>query len=185
MKQKVLDTEDIFFLNLDEDLKFYAKASGFDFEMEPLSLYEEASMSMYVMHIAQELLENPEYSPLIDSLEYPDLKEDGEVEFRPIDTKKLSDLKYVISYLPSSFASLVDNVAFFNKVVKNITKNGQKIAIRNPNNAEKPIMINTFLDFVKYVKGKNIHLLKILEDLFNQYSEWENATSIDPSEVKN
>lgn len=185
MKSKVFNTEDVFFLNLDEDLKFYAKSAGFDFEFVPLSLYEEASMSMYVMRIAQELLENPEYAPLIDSLEYPEMGDNDEVKFRPIDTKKLSDLKYVIAFLPPSFASLVDNVSFFNKTIKGITKNGQKIAIRNPNNAEQPIIINTFMDFVKYVKGKNIHLQAILEELYKQYSDWEAETSIDPSDVKN
>lgn len=185
MKQKVLDTEDIFFLNLDEDLKFYASSAGFDFEIIPLSLYEEASMSMYVMRIAQELLETPDYQELIASLEYPEIKENGEITLRPINTKKLADLKYVISYLPQSFASLVDNVSFFNKAVKAITKNGQRIAVKNPNNAEKPIVIDSFLDFVKYVKGKNIHLQRILEELYTQYSEWENATVLDPSEVKN
>lgn len=185
MKPKILPTEDVFFLNLDEDLSFYAKSAGFDFELAPLSLYEEASMSMYVMKIAQELLENSDYAHLIESIEYPEVKDTGEIEHRPINTKKLSDLKYIVSFLPASFANLVDNVSFFNKTVRGITKNGQKIAIRNPNNSEAPIIISTFLDFVKYVKGKNIHLQRIIEDLFDQYSEWEKALDIDPVEVKN
>lgn len=185
MKSRELTKEDVFFINLDEDLSVWGKAAGFDFEMSPMSLYEEASMSMYVMKIAQELLADPEYQQLVETIEYPEVRSDGELILREIDLTKISDLKYVISYLPNSFGNLVDNVAFFNKVVRSITKNGQKIAVKNPNNAEKPIMINTFMDFVKYVKGKNIHLQRILEELYNQYSEWEQGIEVDPIEVKN
>lgn len=185
MKSKELPAEDIFFLNLEEDVSINVETSGFNFEIVPLSLYEEASMSMYVMTIAQELLENDDYKELIDSLEVPEVDGDGNVKYRKINLSKLSDLKFLISYLPSNFATLVDNVSFFNKSVRKITKNGQKLAVKHPNNAEKPIIIRTFLDFVKYVKGKNIHLQKILEDLYTSYSEWEKTTDIDPAEVKN
>lgn len=185
MRSKITPTEDVFFLNLDEDISFTAVSCGFEFEMSPLSLYEEASMGMYVMKIAQELIHHPEYNDLIDSLEFPETKETGEIVFRPIDRTKLADLRYILSYLPPSFATLVDNTSFFNKSIKKITKNGQKLAVKNPNNAEKPIIINTFLDFVRYVRGKNVHLQRIIEDLYNQYSEWEKELEIDPVEVKN
>lgn len=184
-KERVLSVEDVFFVNLDEDLSVFIHSSGFDFELAPMSLYEEASMAMYVLKMAQELLENPEYSSLIESLEYPDLKPSGELELVPIDISKMAHVKYVISYLPSSFGNLVDNVSFFNKIVRGITKNGQKIAVKNPNNAEKHIVINTFLDFVKYIKGRNIHLQQILEELYAKYTDWESNTSVDPVEVKN
>lgn len=185
MKQKVFNTEEIFFLNLDEELNFLAKSAGFEFEITPLSLYEEASISMYVMKIAQELLEDPAYLDLVQNLEYPDVLPDGEVNIRPLNLKKMTDLRYAISFLPQSFASLVDNIAFFNKTVTKITKNGQRVAVKNPDNSESPIFINTFLDFVKYVKGKNVHLQRILEDLYIQYSDWEKNTSVDPVDVKN
>lgn len=184
-KERTLSVEDVFFVNLDEDLSVFIHSSGFDFELAPMSLYEEASMAMYVLKIARELLENPEYAPLIESLEYPDLKPSGDLDLVPIDLTKMAHIKYVISYLPSSFGNLVDNVAFFNKVVRGITKNGQRIAVRNPNNAERPIVIYTFLDFIKYIKGKNIHLQQILEELYKQYTDWETNTSVDPIEVKN
>lgn len=185
MKQKVLNPEEVFFLNLDENLNFYAKSAGFDFEIVPMSLYEEASMSMYVIRMAKELLEHPEYASLIETVEYPDLTNPEKIEFRPVDISKLSDLKYIIGYLPQNFATLVDNVAFFNKVVKGITKNGKRVAVRDPHNSENTIVIENFLDFVKYVKGKNIHLQLILEDLYKQYSDWEKETAVDPIEVKN
>lgn len=184
-KERVLSVEDVFFVNLDEDLSVFIHSSGFDFELAPMSLYEEASMAMYVLKMAQELLENPEYATLIESLEYPDIKPTGDIELAPIDISKMAHVKYVVSYLPSSFGNLVDNVSFFNKVVRGITKNGQKIAVKNPNNAEKPIIIDTFLDFVKYIKGKNIHLQQILEELYRKYTDWENNIAVDPIEVKN
>lgn len=189
-KKSTFTSEEKFFINLSEQNIFNIDYQDFQFTLEIPSLLEESALSLSAINAAQIILQNPEYQGLLSKLKYPTFEEtkqeEGEDDFqlveKDLDISKLSHVKYAIRNLPDEFTNTVNNIAYLQLVVKKILYKNQKIWIKNKN---EELEINDFINFVSYVKVKNLRVGALTDYLLTRYLDWLENIEVSPQEVKN
>lgn len=189
-KKSTFTSEEKFFINLSEQNIFNIDYQEFQFTLEIPSLLEESALSLSAINAAQIILQNPEYQSLLSKLKYPTFEEtkqeEGEDDFqlveKDLDISKLSHVKYAIRNLPDEFTNTVNNIAYLQLVVKKILYKNQKIWIKNKN---EELEINDFINFVSYVKVKNLRVGALTDYLLTRYLDWLENIEVSPQEVKN
>lgn len=192
---QAISSEERFFLNLNEELTVDIEYENFMFTLEVPNLMVEATVSMGVLRTVQQLLRQPEYRELAESLTMPMVEEveDEEDESeqasprtqvidKPINLDKLNHIRYALKYLPDDFINTVNNIAYLNIVVIDIAYNGKPVWVTADGDE---IKIDTFEKFIKYVKTRNIRFGQLINKIISDYYSWLNAMEVSPQEVKN
>lgn len=196
-KQQVLNAEERFFLNLNEELTIDIEYQNFVFTLEVPTLMSEASLSLSTLKAAQALLSQPEYGELVSSLAIPrlipkpkseenDSKNNGNEELtvkeESLDLKKISHVRYALRNLPEEVVTNLNNIAYLQLAVKEIRYMGKEFWVQVDG---EDIKIDTFNKFFIYVKSKKIRLGTLLDYLLTKYADWLEELEITPQEVKN
>lgn len=194
MNKKTLKPEDRFLLNLDDDPITTVFSEGdFEFSITMPSLFREASLSLDTLEVAKKMLKSTDYEPLLDTIKYPKVELDTEnkdakgnlqtkVVMEDVKLDDITHLTYVLDLLPRVFRTTLSTICYINMFVSGITYKEQQIKVKVNNEIKN---IDTFLDFVLYVKNRNLSVNSVIESLYDKIYNWLQETELSATEVKN
>lgn len=192
-KQKTISTQEKFLLNLDEtDLTTTFKVQKFEFTVGAPSLFEEARITIDTISIAKKMLQTEQYSEFVKDVKIPKLtfstdETTGQVntviEEEPVDLDKINHVAQLLdNILPTTFRNLVQNIAFLNILVKDISVEGKPLYLVVDG---KEIHVDSFEKFVLNVRTRGLYLQTLVEELLTKSLDWMENFEISPIEVKN